>query len=533
MKPGEVAGNFTRGAFYLGLEKGVAMCSTLLYTALMARWLGPHNYGMLTVAFSVVTLATAFTGNFEMYLERYSAEHQVHGRLALLRRAFHLALALKVALGLLACAGLFAVTRWLADFYRIEELAVLVPLLTVFVATDGLATTGRAVLFGLQRFEWVSGLSLFFNVGKTLLVGALWLSGQGLVALAIGFSALAAVQALVTFVATERVLARAARAAGAGAGPAAAASAGAEDGLLRAMFAYCVPLYGARLSFLSGQNLGKLVLGKVLDPAALGLFTFAFQTVERFVELAHTVPNSLLPSLTQLVAHGDRQRLGYITDQAFRLIQLLACTLAFGLFVFAPELVRVVGSSLFVPAVPYLRILALVPIARTAQQPLTMLFQAMRRPGYVFSLAVLKLGAEVGGYFLLLLPFGAAGACWANLGGAVASFAGALVFVAILLPDGIEERAGAVLRNLFLLLPGLLLALFAERELGVLGSLPVRLFLVVPAVVGVFALGLVTRYDLDKLAHLNLPGRRLPRVRDRVVAAADRLARVFETRRTA
>jgi AcrR family transcriptional regulator len=54
MKRGEFANNFTRGAFFLGLEKGVAMLSTLLYTALMARWLGPHNYGMLTVAFSVV-----------------------------------------------------------------------------------------------------------------------------------------------------------------------------------------------------------------------------------------------------------------------------------------------------------------------------------------------------------------------------------------------------------------------------------------------------------------------------------------------
>lgn len=528
MKRGEVAGNFTRGAFYLGIEKGVAMVSTLLYTALMARWLGPHNYGMLTVAFSVVTLATAFTGNFEMYLERYSTEYQMHGRHGTLRRAFLLALGLKVALGLLACAGLFAVTRWLAGFYGIEELNVLVPLLTVFVATDGLATTGRAVLFGLQRYEWVSGLSLIFNVGKTLLVGGLWLSGQGLVALAVGFSTLAALQALVTFVATERVLRQARRSGAPATAPPEPAGA-----LLRAMFGYCMPLYGARLSFLSGQNLGKLVLGKVLDPAALGLFTFAFQTVERFVELAHTVPNSLLPSFTQLVAHGDRERLRYITDQAFRLIQLLACALSFVLFVFAPELVRVVGSSLFLPAVPYLRILALVPIARTAQQPLTMLFQAMRRPGYVFSLAVLKLIAEVAGYFLLLVPFGAAGACWANFGGALAAYVGALAFTAVLVPEGIEERLVAVVRNLFVLLPALLLTLFAEREMGALGSLPVRVFLVVPAVVGTFALGLVTRYDLDKLTQLSLPGTWLPRARDGVVAAADRLARVFESRRTA
>ena len=530
MKRGEIAGNLTRGAFYLGIEKSVAMVSTLLYTALMARWLGPHNYGKLTVAFSVVTLATAFTGNFEMFLERYSAEYQMHGRHRTLRRAFLTALGLKLVLGLLACAGLFALSGWLAAFYNIEELRVLVPLLTVFVATDGLATTGRAVLFGLQRFEWVSGLSLIFNVGKTLLVGGLWLSGQGLVALAVGFSTLAALQALVTFIATEAVLRRAHREAGSAPAPPVPEP---EGGLLRAMIAYCLPLYGARLSFLSGQNLGKLVLGKVLDPAALGLFTFAFQTVERFVELAHTIPNSLLPSLTQLVTHGDRERLRYVTDQAFRLIQLLACMLSFVLFVFAPELVRIVGSSLFVPAVPLLRILALVPIARTAQQPLTMLFQAMRRPGYVFGLAAFKLFAEVAGYFLLLLPLGAAGAAWANLGGAAASFVGALMFAAVLIPDGADERLGAVLRNLFLLGPALVLTVFAEREMGVLGSLPIRIFLVAPALVGTFALGLVTRYDLDKLAQLTLPGTRLPKVRDAVVAAAVRLARMFEPERTA
>ena len=46
----------------------------------------------------------------------------------------------------------------------------------------------RAVLFSLQRFEWVSGLSLIFNLGKTLLVAWLWWSHEGLAALALGFS---------------------------------------------------------------------------------------------------------------------------------------------------------------------------------------------------------------------------------------------------------------------------------------------------------------------------------------------------------
>lgn len=530
MKRGEVAQNVSRGVFFLGLEKGVAMISTMLYFALMARWLGPTKYGMLTIAFSIVTLATAFTGNFEMFLERYAAEYQVQGRVETLRRAYRIALGVKLALGVLASVLLVALAPWLAERYKVPELRVLLPLLTVFVATDGLATTGRSALFGLQRFEWVSGFSLIFNVGKTFLVGALWGMKLGLRELAVGFSALTFVQATVICLASLWVLSRLR--------PAADTPREAVEShrpLFRAMLRYCLPLYGARLSFMSGQNLGKLVLGLVLDTTTLGYFTLAFNTVERFVEVVNTLPQALLPSFTQIVALGDRERLRYVVDQAFRLIQLVACALSFTLFVFAHEIVRLVGSPLFEPAIPLLRVLALVPIVRTAQQPLTMLFQALGRPVQVLRLAMFKLFAELGGYGLLVLlaSMGAMGACWANFTGAVVSFTGALVFAAAALPEGREERIGAFVRNVLLLAPSLFLSVFAERELGIPRSLPIRIFLVVPSLVGVFALGLVTRYDLSKLSSLTLPGTLLPRVRDHVVAGADRMARAFEYRSAA
>ncbi len=525
MKRGDVAKSLTRGTFFLGIEKSIAIASTIVYTLLLARWLGPTKYGMFTLAFSVVSLVTAFTGNFEMYLERFGAEYQVHGRLRTLTRAYLTALGLKLAFGVLATGVLLAITPRLATFYKIPELEVLLPLLAVFVATDGLATTGRAVLFSLQRFEWVSGLSLIFNLGKTLLVAWLWWSHEGLPALALGFSMLTAVQAVATLSASLWVL-RKARAGASGREVA-------EPNLVQSIFRYCLPLYGARLSFLSGQNLGKLVLGTVLDATQLGYFSFAFQTVERFVELVHTIPAAMLPAFTQIVAKDEKEKLRYVVDQAFRLVQLLACMLSFVLFVYAHEIVRIVGSPLFEPAIPLLRVIALVPIARTAQQPLTMLFQAARRPGFVFTLALVKLLAEVAGYFVLLQPFGAMGACAANLAGAAASFTGALILASTIVPEGTFERLGAVVRNILLLAPSLLLTLFAERELGVHASLPIRLVLVLPSLLGVFALGLLNRYDLEKVSSLPLPGTWLPRVRDAFVSVADRLARTFEYRRAA
>lgn len=532
MKRGEIAQHVTRGAFFLVVEKAAALLSGMLYFALMLRWLGPTNYGMLTLALAIIGLATITTGNLEAFLERFAAEYQAHRRFDLLHRAHALALGIKVALGVLASLALLAITPLLAAQFAMPELAVLLPILTWMVATDGLATTGRSLLFGLQRYEWVSGLSLVFHVAKTLLVGLLWWGRQGLVSLAIGLAALAVLQAISVSIAAWVLARRTHAIAVAGEEPLPEPTPG--QPLLSQMLGYCLPLLGARAAFLSGQNLGKVLLAKVMDAAQLGYFTFAFHTIERFVELVYALPSTLLPSLTHLVARAERERLGYIFDQAFRLVQVAACVLAWTLFAFAPEITRWVGSPLFLPSIGMLQVLALVPIARTAQQPLTMLFQATRRPGIVLTLAMLKLGVELACYLTIVPRLGGLGAAYANLAGAVASYAMALGFTAMILPETSGSRAAVVARALAVTLPMLFLAwlLLAPSPLGTL-SLVARILLVLPGVFALFALQLVTRYDLEKLSGLRIRASFARRLRDGVVRAADPLARLFEPRRTA
>ena len=534
MKRGEIAQHVTRGAFFLAIERTAALISGMLYFALLLRWLGPTNYGMLTLALAITGLATIATGNFEVFLERYAAEYQARHRFDLLFRAHALAVTAKLALGVLASAALLAISPQLAVQFEMPPLAVLVPILTVMVATDGLSTTGRSLLFGLQRYEWVSGLSLVFHVAKTLMVGTLWWSQQGLIALASGLAALAVVQALIVSGVAFWLAHRASNAPRLLAGVDPLDVAAESRPLVSQMLGYCVPLLGARAAFLSGQNLGKVLLAKVLDATQLGYFTFAFQTIERFVELAYTVPSSLLPSLTHLVARAERERLGYIFDQAFRLVQVAACTVAWCVFAFAPELTLWVGSPLFLPSVGLLQVLALVPIARTAQQPLTMLFQAMRRPGIVFTLAMVKLAVELACYLLIVPRWGGLGAAWANLAGAVVSYVLALVFTSVLLPETSRERSSVVGRALVLTLPMLALAaLLVPAGAHTFLSLAARVLLVLPAVFGFFALRLITRYDLEKLSGLQLRAPLARRVRDLLVRLADPLARLFESRRTA
>ena len=209
MKAGEIAHSVTRGAFYLTLEKAAALFSGVAYFALLLRWLGPTKYGIITLALSFTGLATMATGNFEVFLERYAAEYEAHGRLRTLLRAHHLALGLKLALGLLATIALVALTPLLAVQFKTPELRFLLPLLAPIVAFDGFATTGRATLYGLQRFRWVSGIALLFHIAKTIMVGSLWGALQGLPQLAIGLTVLTLAQGLASTIVPLWMLRRA------------------------------------------------------------------------------------------------------------------------------------------------------------------------------------------------------------------------------------------------------------------------------------------------------------------------------------
>jgi O-antigen/teichoic acid export membrane protein len=523
VKPGEIARAVSRGAFYLAIERLVAVLSGIVYFALLLRWLGPTKYGIMTLAVSFAGLATVANGNFETYLERFAAEYLAHGRFATLRRAHLLAIAVKLGLGLLASALLFALAPWLARQFAMPELATLLPVLTALVITDGLASTARATLYGLQRFRWLSVLAVGFHVAKTVMVGALWWSREGLTGLAIGLAVLSVAQGAIVTVVPLLMLSK-------GRDPDGETTPGPRE-LLRTMTRYCLPLLGARVAFTSGQNLGKVVLGKLLDAEHLGYFSFAFQTVDRFVDVLYVLPNALLPSLTHLVARGERQRLDAVFAQSFRLIQVTAMTLGVGLVIFAPELTLLVGSPLFLPAVPVLRILALVPLARTAHQPLTMLFQAMRQPGIVLRLALLKFGVEFAGVFTLVPMLGVPGAGWANLAGAVAAFAGALLAARHLLPDGGFGRARAVRRSLLLAAVSIALALGAERVMPGMAGLAVRIAITAAMLLGVLRLGLVTSADLDKLGALPLGAEWLRSGRAAMLGAVTRVARAVEPRR--
>jgi len=509
--------NLSRGSFFLTVESLAGVVSGLLYSVIVLRWLGPSWFGILSLALSFVGLASVFTGNFEVYLERHAAEYETRGQHLRLVRVHLWALAIKAVLGLIAGVALYLLVPWIHAQYGFEKLDALVVLLLALVVFDGFSSTGRATLYGLQQYSWIAGLAVLTHVLKLVAVVVLWQTGRGPRTLAVTLSVLSILGGVLsTTIALAVAWARARESLEKGTDTSPPETTGA---ILVDMFRYCMPLLGARAAFISGQNLSRVVLGKFFDASALGLFSFAFQTVERFVGLVYAIPSSLLPSLTQLVARGDTDRMRRLLDKGFRLVATLACVLSFVVFVFAEEITRVIGGERYLPAVGLLRILALVPWVRTAQQPLTMGFYALRRTGMVLTLAVAKFATEMGSYFLLIPRVGLAGAAWANLLGALVAFFGALILTGRALPGPAGHRSAVIAKTGVLVAVGAVGSLVVHRmalDPGMLFLLKLVLF--VPAlIVGVVTFDLVTDDDLDRAEAIELTTPWKLRLRDGAV----------------
>jgi O-antigen/teichoic acid export membrane protein len=550
---GQILKNVSRGSLYLTAEQLAALVAGLAYSIMVVRWLGPGSYGILSLGLAIVQLAAIGTGNFEQYLERYSAEYEARGTMNVLQRAHLLTLLLKVSLGVLVATGIVAFSGMIASHYQhtvsqVGLLARVLQLLGLLVLFEGFTVTGRAVLFGLQRYDWIAVISIFSQAFKIAIVAALWWRGKGMLFLSAALVVVGGLTACALTLAAV-ILVRRGRAAIAAKGSATSLALAEADtdevgpplpadplpqtrSLVSGIVRYTMPLFGARAAYVAAQNLSRIVLGNFLAPALLGYYSFALTMIERFATFVYALPYSILPSLTQLEALGDRARFVRLLDKGFRLVTTAACAIATGLVLCAGPLTRLIGGEAYLPAVPVLSVLAAVLWLRTAQEPLTMAFYALRRTGRVLAIGVGRLALEIGAIFALLPLWSIHGAAWAAVLGAGFGLTAGLVFLSREL--GQSARRVAVVAKTAVLV---VLSVLASRALAGVpfpGWVAIVFTVVVWAplfLVAVFVADLVTEDDLQLAAGMDIGRPWLRGLRDRIVSAGLRFSRAVGSHR--
>jgi len=173
------------------------------------------------------------------------------------------------------------------------------------------------------------------------------------------------------------------------------------------------------LEFFSG-NLAIFVIARVFDAAALGLYRRAFDTAAMPVaRLSGGLLRVLVPSFSALQDDPGRLRRAY--GSSLLALSSVLFALSAGLFVCAPEIVRVLLGDRFLGAVPIVQAFALyVP------------FPILSSIAAIVAEATARLNIKIVLQVAQLLFLGAA--FWAvyRLGGGVVAFAWVLVAAAVL-----------------------------------------------------------------------------------------------------
>lgn len=140
----------------------------------IARLLGSHEYGLLSVSISFLTIIVSFVElGMGQGLVKFVAENSNNGKY---RPFVKIALLTKITIGLIVSLGLWILARPLAvSLFHQPEIFKLLPLVGWGILSVTLFSLSTYVFLGQQRFTLWGGLQIGANFFRLLLLGLLFL----------------------------------------------------------------------------------------------------------------------------------------------------------------------------------------------------------------------------------------------------------------------------------------------------------------------------------------------------------------------
>ncbi len=156
------------------------------YHFAMGRLLGPADYGILGVLFSITYLLLAPVNTIQTILTKYTSNFLAEKRLGAIKSLFSRSLKKIFTYSVVTFAAFLGISYWLSNFLNIPNIWYLV-LFSTFFLVGFIVALVRGFLQGLQKFKWLSFNLLAEGVTKLLL---------GLVLVLIGFKLYGAITAI-------------------------------------------------------------------------------------------------------------------------------------------------------------------------------------------------------------------------------------------------------------------------------------------------------------------------------------------------
>ncbi len=401
------------------VNTGSARLGTLAVGIVLARLLGPEEFGVFAVALVALMAVLSFNElGVSLAIVRWREDP---AGIAPTVTTISTASSTLLMLGAMAAAGPFA------NLMGAPEAAPLVRLLSVCILVNGVVATPAALIqraFRQDQRMVVDQVNVWLGAAVSLVAALL---GLGAMSLVVGRLTGALVSGVLMLHYSPQPL-----------------RFGWDRGVARHLLHFGLPLAGASVVVFLVSFLDQLMVGSLLGPVQLGFYVLAFNLASWPVALFSQPLRSVAPAMfARMQDDPDALRRGFV--QVLRPVAVVAFPVCAAIAVTAPELIRFVYGKQWDAAAPVLRWLALLAALRIVFELSYDYLVVRRRTGAILTIQVV--------WLILLVP-----AMWVGVGQGPAGAALALAVVSLLVstPMYLRELArlgvtpGPVLRAVLL-----------------------------------------------------------------------------------
>jgi PST family polysaccharide transporter len=162
----------------------------------------------------------------------------------------------------------------------------------------------------------------------------------------------------------------------------------------RELFLFGVNIVGFKLVNLTSQRIDFLMIGSLLGPAALGLYTAAWRVFHAMAKLMTNAINRVaFPVFARL--QGEPERLRRAFYEATQLTSLITFPAFFGLAALAPDILTFAFGEKWAPSAPVVRVLAFVGVLQSLTHFNGSVIKGAGKPGWRLAIAGAQAAANV------------------------------------------------------------------------------------------------------------------------------------------
>jgi hypothetical protein len=128
---------------------------------------------------------------------------------------------------------------------------------------------------------------------------------------------------------------------------------------------------------------GDFLIGYFLGPIPLGYYSLGYNLLTVMIDLLVSVPNLVIFPIFSKI-QGEPERLKSAFYEVIQLQSIIAFPIFLGIFIVAPEAIRVLYSDIWIASIPIAQLLMLTGIVRSAILIYSSIFRAAGKPSWRF-----------------------------------------------------------------------------------------------------------------------------------------------------